>query len=190
MFYRILQFDVNFGCIKYPAYTWKLKFFLKNFSCFLEIYHLTWASTAYLTYAALMRSNPQSYVCSAKFTDSKSYRTGWMDGHSNSTDYESTSLWHRHFLWGLGHGHFSVIYLPPSILIIRVCAHGKIVLLIQKTGREARVIVKKSPLTNERFAAAWQVLSDRYEWKVNNQIKTLFNLPPVMNERGTEIKKL
>ncbi|CAD6997982.1 unnamed protein product [Ceratitis capitata] len=84
---------------------------------------------------------------------------------------------------------FTAIYINNS----RLTPVEKLYHLNQKTRGEARDIVKKSPLTNDGFATAWQNLSDRYENKrvmVNSQLKTLFNLPTVTVERGTEIKNL
>lgn len=84
---------------------------------------------------------------------------------------------------------FSAIYVKnPKISKVEKLYH-----LNQKTGGEARDIIANIPLTHDGFDLAWKNLTDRYENKrmqVNEQLKTLFNLPSVILDSSSSLKTL
>lgn len=84
---------------------------------------------------------------------------------------------------------FSAIFIKnPNISNVEKLYH-----LNQRTSGEAREIISLVPLTNDGFELAWKNLSDRYENKrmqVNEQLKTLFNLPVVTNDSSSSLKSL
>ncbi|XP_067639413.1 uncharacterized protein [Eurosta solidaginis] len=62
-----------------------------------------------------------------------------------------------------------------------------------KTKGQAGLIVKQYPLSDNNFELAWEALKSRYENKrilVDNQLKTLFNLPTIFAESGEQIQKM
>ncbi|XP_055903246.1 uncharacterized protein LOC129939295 [Eupeodes corollae] len=84
---------------------------------------------------------------------------------------------------------FTAVYINHP----KLCAVQKLFHLRAKTKGEAYSIVSKFPLTEENFELAWKALSDQYENRrilVNNQIKTLFNLPVLTAESGKDIRDL
>ncbi|XP_058978855.1 uncharacterized protein LOC131802550 [Musca domestica] len=84
---------------------------------------------------------------------------------------------------------FSAIYINNS----KLSNVEKLFHLTQKTAGEAREIISHVPLTNDGFTLAWKNLTDRYENKrmqINEEIKTLFNLPGVSAESSHSIQKL
>ncbi|XP_075157511.1 uncharacterized protein LOC142230768 [Haematobia irritans] len=84
---------------------------------------------------------------------------------------------------------FSAIYINNS----RLSNVEKLFHLTQKTSGEAREIISNVPLTNDGFILAWKNLTDRYENKrmqVNDQLKTLFNLPNVSVDSSQSVQKL
>ncbi|XP_075162890.1 uncharacterized protein LOC142235523 [Haematobia irritans] len=84
---------------------------------------------------------------------------------------------------------FSAIYINNS----RLSNVEKLFHLTQKTSGEAREIISNVPLTNDGFTLAWRNLEDRYENKrmqVNEQLKTLFNLPNVSVDSSQSVQKL
>lgn len=75
----------------------------------------------------------------------------------------------------------------------RLSGVEKLFHLLQKTKGEAHDIVAKSPLTNEGFCSAWANLCSRFENRrilVNEQLKSLFNLPSISVESASSIKVL
>ncbi|XP_075150802.1 uncharacterized protein LOC142224909 [Haematobia irritans] len=75
----------------------------------------------------------------------------------------------------------------------RLSGVEKLYHLNQKTGGEAREIISHVPLVNEGFDIAWKSLADRYENKrmqVNEQIRTLFDLPTVSVHSSSSLKLL
>ncbi|XP_075161781.1 uncharacterized protein LOC142234502 [Haematobia irritans] len=84
---------------------------------------------------------------------------------------------------------FSAIYINNS----RLSNVEKLFHLTQKISGEAREIISNVPLTNDGFTLAWKNLKDRYENKrmqVNEQLKTLFNLPNVSVDSSHSVQKL
>ncbi|XP_075150745.1 uncharacterized protein LOC142224851 [Haematobia irritans] len=84
---------------------------------------------------------------------------------------------------------FSAIYINnPKLSKVEKLFH-----LTQKTAGEAREVISNVPLTNEGFDIAWKNLVNRYENKrmqVNEQLKTLFNLPTVSIDIAPSVQKL
>ncbi|XP_073811701.1 uncharacterized protein [Musca autumnalis] len=84
---------------------------------------------------------------------------------------------------------FSAIYIDGT----RISKVEKLYHLKQKTAGEARDIIEHIPLTNDGFDLAWETLTDRYEntrMQVNEQLKTLFNLPSVIIDSSASLKSL
>ncbi|XP_067612621.1 uncharacterized protein [Eurosta solidaginis] len=75
----------------------------------------------------------------------------------------------------------------------KLSAAQKLYHLRLKTKIQAGLIVKQYPLSDDNFELAWEALRSRYENKrilVDNQVKTLFNLPTIFAENGEQIQKM
>ncbi|XP_075156365.1 uncharacterized protein LOC142229664 [Haematobia irritans] len=84
---------------------------------------------------------------------------------------------------------FTAIYVNNK----KLSAVEKLYHLFQKTTGEAREINRHIPLTSEGFEIAWENLRNQYENKrivINNQLRTIFNLPQCAQECSNGLKKL
>ncbi|XP_046808641.1 uncharacterized protein LOC124420309 [Lucilia cuprina] len=84
---------------------------------------------------------------------------------------------------------FTAVYINHS----KLSPVTKLYHLRNKTKGEAGDIVKRYPLSHENFELAWNALKTRYENKrvlVDNQIKILFNIPPVTREDSNSIRRI
>jgi len=64
---------------------------------------------------------------------------------------------------------------------------------LQFTSGEAHSVVFRSPLTNDGFRLAWNILTECFENKrlqVNSHLKTLFDVQSIAQESGAALKEL
>ena len=91
--------------------------------------------------------------------------------------------------WPTFRDMFSAIYIKNS----QLSSVERLYYLLQKTGGEAKEIIKNVPLTHNGFLIAWNNLKAQYENSrilINNQLKILFNLEKCNEEKSGPIKKL
>lgn len=84
---------------------------------------------------------------------------------------------------------FEAVYINSS----RLSPIEKLLHLTKKTSGEPQKIVLNCPLTNNGFKLAWENLCteyDNHKVLVNNQIRTVLNLPYIKSESATDIKRL
>lgn len=84
---------------------------------------------------------------------------------------------------------FTVLYHTNQ----RVSGVEKLFHLLNKTSGEALSIVQKFTLSEQNYFPAWNALKARYENKkylVEIQIKTLFNIEPILNETSSDINRI
>ena len=90
--------------------------------------------------------------------------------------------------WASFRDMFTAVYVNVS----NISPFEQIFYLKQFTRGEILGIVKKSPLTANKFQEAWNN-QDRYECKrilVNSQLRVLFTLAPVKSKASQDIKRL
>ncbi|XP_073841572.1 uncharacterized protein [Musca autumnalis] len=101
-----------------------------------------------------------------------------------------TEIFHGDYLnWPSFRDWFSAIYITNK----KLSPVEKLYHLFQKTSGEAKQIIQHIPLTDEGFDIAWENLKHQYENKrilINNQLRTIFNLPQCSQESASTLKKL
>ncbi|XP_075162723.1 uncharacterized protein LOC142235354 [Haematobia irritans] len=111
-------------------------------------------------------------------------------GSSISVPPCDTEIFHGDYLnWPSFRDLFTAIYVNNK----KLSAVEKLYHLFQKTSGEAREINRHIPLTSEGFEIAWENLRNQYENKrivINNQLRTIFNLPQCTQESSSGLKKL
>ncbi|XP_073835841.1 uncharacterized protein [Musca autumnalis] len=101
-----------------------------------------------------------------------------------------TEVFHGDYLnWPSFRDLFTAIYIKNK----KLSSVEKLYHLFQKTSGEAKQIIQHIPLTDEGFDIAWENLKNQYENKrilINNQLRTIFNLPQCAHESASALKKL
>lgn len=101
-----------------------------------------------------------------------------------------TEVFHGDYLnWPIFRDLFTAIYVTNK----KLSPVEKLYHLFQKTSGEAKQIIQHIPLTDEGFDIAWDNLKAQYENKrilINNQLRTIFNLPQCSQESASCLKKL